>query len=91
MNHILQGPENALTKVSYKIEKECGIKNGVYFVLLALMLIDSKTWTFDKAFLNRIYSALNIIEHNEELKKYFQEEEDGIYSVGGEQSSSSQA
>lgn len=44
-------------------------------MLVALMLIDNKTWTFDKSWLTRIYQALDIIEHNDEVKKLFQKEE----------------
>lgn len=57
------------------MENECGIKNGDFFVLVALMLIDNKTWTFDKSWLTRVYQALDIIERNDEVKKLFQKEE----------------
>jgi hypothetical protein len=53
------------------VENECGIKNGDFFVLVALMLIDNKTWTFDKSWLTRIYQALDIIEHDDEIKRIF--------------------
>lgn len=44
-------------------------------MLVALMLIDNKTWTFDKSWLTRVYQALDIIEHNDEVKKLFQKKE----------------
>lgn len=40
------------------------------------MLIDNKTWTFDKSWLTRVYQALDIIERNDEVKKLFQKEEE---------------
>ena len=77
MDKLLEEREKALGKAAYKIEKECGFKNGAYFLCLALMFIDCETWTFDKSLLARIYQALDLIEHNDELKKYFKENKDG--------------
>ena len=71
----VQDSNQILTKLARRVENECGIKNGDFFVLVALMLIDNKTWTFDKSWLTRVYQALDIIEHNDEVKKLLQKEE----------------
>lgn len=41
--------------------------------MLGLMIIDPKEWKFDRAWLTRVYKAMDIIEHNEELKQLFQQ------------------
>ena len=76
MNPTLEVREQALNKIAARIEKDCGIKNGAYFVAMALLLIDAKEWKFDRAWLTRVYQAMDIIEHNEELKQLFQEKDE---------------
>ena len=76
MDALLQQKEKILTKVASRIEKECNFKNGAFVTTLILLFIDPKTWTFDKSVLARMYQAIDIIEHNDELKQLFEEKEE---------------
>ena len=61
-----------LSKLTSQIEKECGFKNAAFIVTFILLFIDPDTWTVDKSYLAKLYQAIDIIEKNEELKKFFQ-------------------
>lgn len=59
------------TRITTKIEQECGFKNAAFIVLFILLLIDQDTWTVNKSYLAKFYQAIEIIEKDEELKKLF--------------------
>lgn len=61
-----------LTEITTKIEQECGFKNAAFIVAFILLCIDPQTWTIDKSYLAKFYQAVDIIEKDENLKKYFQ-------------------
>ena len=46
-------------------------KNAAFIVAFILLCIDPETWTFDKSYLAKFYQAIDIIEKDENLKKYF--------------------
>ena len=60
-----------LTKVTNKIEEECGIKNASFLLCLILLYIDPETWVVDKTTLHHIYQAINIVENDSELREIF--------------------
>lgn len=74
-NSELDKYHKILTKVAARIEKECGLKNGAWIATLILLFIDADTWTVDKSYLARLYQAVDIIEHNDELKNLFKNDE----------------
>ncbi len=71
MDNFLEQKEKLISDITNQIEKECGIKNAAWVVLLILLFINPETWTFDKSMLAKIYQAIDIIEKNEELKNLF--------------------
>lgn len=63
-----------LTKVSEKIEKECGFTNGAWVTAFILLFMNTDTWECDKSYLAKFYQAIDIIEKDEELKGLFKNE-----------------
>lgn len=67
MNHLT----DATDKVVNKIEEECGLTNGAFLFLVALLFIDTTEWKIDRTKVAQFYQILEIIEKDEDLKNEF--------------------
>lgn len=63
--------DEVLTKVTNKVEQECGFPNAAFLVAFLLLFINPITWTIDKSYLAKFYQAIDIIEKDAELKELF--------------------
>ena len=85
MSHLTETTD----RVVNKIEKECGLTNGAFLFLIALLFINTSEWKINRTKLAQFYQILEIIEKDEELKNEFNQNQ-AFAAINNLQSESSQ-